>query len=213
MLGPNSLAAHFGAKGYWPVYQEADRLGCALALHGACHSNFGMDDLNVYAGIQALGHPFGQLINFTSMVLNGIFDKFPNVRFGFMEAGVDWFLMALERCDGAYRTFMPPDPRGRLLRLEAGESVRDYIIRHVKEGRIFIGCEGNEPDLAYAVRTVGREPFVFSSDFPHEVNTDTCREEIQEILASEGLTAQDKKAILYDNAKRFYRLGATSPQK
>jgi predicted TIM-barrel fold metal-dependent hydrolase len=84
----------------------------------------------------------------------------------------------------------------------------DYILRHIKAGRIFVGCEGNEPALAYAVRVVGPEPFLYSSDFPHEVNNAMCKEEIGEILGNEALTPAEKEAILYRNAERFYRLDA-----
>ena len=35
MLPTRGLPNHLGAKEYWPVYEEADRLGCCLAVHGA----------------------------------------------------------------------------------------------------------------------------------------------------------------------------------
>src|SRR5581483_4454935 len=182
------LKSHLGDKLYWPVYAEADRLGCGLAVHGGAHSGLGFDHLNVFAAIHALGHPFGIAIVFASLVINGIFDKFPNVRFGFLEGGVGWFLLALERLEGSYKAFTPYDPRGEFLRLEPGESVADYIIRHVKAGRIYVGVEGEEPALAYAVKAVGPEAFVFSSDFPHEVNIDTCRHEVEEVLENDALS-------------------------
>ena len=117
------------------------------------------------AAIHAMGHPFGIMISFMSMLFNGIFDKFPNVRYGYMEGGVAWFLMALERSEGSYGAFTPLDPNGRFLQLRNGESVRENILRHVHQGRIFVGVEGDEPDLAHAVRTVGSDPFIWSSDF------------------------------------------------
>jgi len=139
-------------------------------------------------------------------VINGIFEKFPNARFGFLEGGVGWFLMALERLEGSYKAFTPYDPRAELLRLEPGESVAAYVLRHVKAGRIFVGVEGGEPALAYAVKTLGPEAFVFSSDFPHEVNVATCRHEIEEVLENAELSLEDKRAIFYRNAERLYGL-------
>ncbi|HXG36594.1 MAG TPA: amidohydrolase family protein [Dehalococcoidia bacterium] len=206
MLGPNSLAPHLGSKVYWPIYAAANELGCSLAVHGGCHSRIGMDYMNVFAGIHAIGHPMGQLISFTALLFNGIFDRFPNIRFGFLEAGVAWLLLALERCDGSYKGFIPYDLRGELIQLRDGESVRDHIIRHIKEGRIFVGCEGDEPDLAYAIKVAGNEPFFFSSDFPHEVNAVTCKEEIEELLEAHDLSDADKEAVLYRNSERFYNL-------
>ena len=72
--------------------EEADRLGCALGVHGGAHENLGLDDLTPYAPVHSLGHPFGQMISFGGMIFNGVFDKFPNVKFGFMEGGVAWLL-------------------------------------------------------------------------------------------------------------------------
>jgi predicted TIM-barrel fold metal-dependent hydrolase len=41
------------------------------------------------------------------------------------------------------------------------------------------------------------------------VNNDTCKEEIEELLENETLSQDDKEAILYRNAERFYRLTAS----
>ena len=77
----------------------------------------------------------------------------------------------------------------------------------VKSGKVFIGCEGDEPELAYAVKKLGNEPFLYSSDFPHEVSNQSCRHEIDELIESAELSEDDKEAILCRNAERFYKLG------
>src|SRR5437762_2518286 len=51
MLPATGLPENLGAKAYWPVYEEADRLGCALAIHGGCHDGLGMDNLNVFPAV------------------------------------------------------------------------------------------------------------------------------------------------------------------
>ena len=165
-----------------------------------------MDDLNPYAPVHALGHPFGLQIAFAGIVFNGIFDKFPNLRIGFMEGGVAWLLMCLERFDRSFETHIQQDPRGEFLKLQKGERVSHYITRHIKAGRIFVGCEGSEPDIAHAIKRVGNSPFIFSTDYPHEVNSEFCRHELNEILEHEELTADDKAAVLHRNAQKFYNL-------
>lgn len=204
MLPSTGLKTHLGAKDYWPVYEEANRLGCPLALHGGAHSGIGLDTLNVFAGVHAMGHPAGVMFGFVSLLFNGIFDKFPNIRFAFLEGGVGWMLMARERCDSSYRAFTPTDPNDRLFKLQDGEDVATYIQRQVDEGRIFVGVEGDEPDLPYAVKVFGNGPFMFSTDFPHEVNTEICKHEVEEILGNPELTDNDKLAIMHSNAERFY---------
>lgn len=206
MLPSTGFKGHLGSKEYWPVYAEANRLGCCLAVHGGAHEGFGMDYLTPYAPINALGHPFGQMVAFAAIIFNGIFDKFPNLRIGFMEAGVAWLQTCIERFHRGWETHIAYDPRKEYVRLEPGESVSAYIKRHIEAGRVFVGCEGTEPALHEAIGAVGNKPFVFSSDFPHEVNNDYCRHEIEEILENKHLTEDDKHAVLHRNAERFYDL-------
>lgn len=210
MLPTTGFKDHLGAKEYWPVYREADRLGCAIGIHGGAHSGMGFDHMNVYTPVAAMGHPLGLLINFSGIVFNGILDRFPNAKFGFLEGGVAWLLVALERFDRSHETHVQWNPRGELSP-KPDETVTDYIRKHVKEGRLYVGCEGDEPALAFAVKQVGSEMFVYSSDFPHEVNNAMCKQEIRELAECEELSSVEKENILHRNAERFYGLGRPAP--
>jgi predicted TIM-barrel fold metal-dependent hydrolase len=213
MMPTTGLKAHLGSKEYWPVYREAEALGCCLGLHGGAHSGLGMDDMNVYTPVFSLGHPVGLMIGFGGIIYNGILDKFPNVRIGFMEGGAAWLALVLERFDRGHETHRQVDPRDDLQGPHPDEKASDYVIRHIKAGRLYVGCDGHEPALPYLVKVVGNEPFVYSSDFPHEVNNEMCKHEIGELIESDELTRADKEAILAGNAERFYRLapaGATA---
>jgi predicted TIM-barrel fold metal-dependent hydrolase len=205
MLPSNGLPTPLGAKPYWPVYAEAERLGCCLAVHGGCHDNFGMDHLNMYVPVHALGHPWGLTINCASIVYNGIFDRFPGVRIAFLEGGIAWLLLCLERFHSSHEThfqYMPSDQYGP----REGERPDKYIVKQIKEGRFFIGCETEELTMPFALKVVGNQPFLYSSDFPHEVTNQSCKHDIEELLESEELTQDDKEAILARNAERFYRI-------
>jgi len=197
---------HLGDERYWPIYQEANRLECCIGIHGGVHDHMGLDDMTPYAPVNALGHPFGQMVNFGGILFNGVFDKYPKVRFGFMEAGSGWFVNCIERFERAWNSHVQYDPRGRFLKLRDKESITDYIRRHIDEGRIFVGVEGDELTLPFAVGIVGNKPFIFSSDFPHEVNNDTCKAELEELDENSRLTEADKDAVRYVNAERFYGL-------
>ena len=207
VIPSNSLhAPPLGTPTYFPVYQAANDLGCCVAIHGGVHGNMGMDGLDPYAAVHAIGHPLGQMISLASIVFNGVLERFPKIKFGFLEGGVAWFLFCLERFDRSYDSHVMRDLRGVYLKLQSSEKVSDYIIRHVKARRIFIGCEGGEPLLAKAVEMIGNEPFMYSSDFPHEVNAETCKKELGELIENEELSQADKDAILCENAAEFYRI-------
>ncbi|MGH7872358.1 MAG: amidohydrolase family protein [Candidatus Binatia bacterium] len=209
VLPSNSLhAPPLGSLVYSPVYEVANELGCCIAIHGGVHGGMGMDGLDPYAAVHAIGHPLGQMISLASIVFNRVLERFPMVKFRFLEGGVAWFLFCLERFDSSYQSHVMCDLRGTYLKLQPAEKVSDYIVRHVKARRIFVGCEGGEPLLATAVKMAGAEPFMYSSDFPHEVNSETCRHELNELIENDQLSDADKEAILYQNAIEFYGLGA-----
>ena len=211
MLPSTGLPNHLGAIEYWSVYEEAERLGCCLAVHGGAHSGIGLDHMNVYTPVHALGHPFGITISFAGILFNGIFDRYPGLRMAFLEGGVSWFLLCLERFDRSHETHTEYHLRREELRGPgADEKVSEYIREHVQAGQIYVGCEGPELSLGCAVKAIGREPFMYSSDFPHEVTNESCKEEIHELLENEELTAEDKAAILHGNAQRFYGLKPVS---
>ena len=69
---------------------------------------------------------------------------------------------------------------------------------------MFVGCEGNEKALAYAIERVGPDPFMFASDFPHEITMDNCMEEINEIVEREDIKEEHKMLILRENARHMY---------
>ena len=210
---PAACGATWARSCIWPVYEEAERLRCCLAVHGGSYPDLGFQDLNIFAAIHAMGHPFGITIAFTSMLFNGIFDSFPNVRYGFMEGGVGWFLMALERSDGSYNVVHTARPEPAIpAAARRRQTCGNYVLRHVREGRIFVGVEGDEPDLAHAVRTVGSEPFIWSSDFPHEVTVETCALEIRELVENEEVPDAALEAILWKNAAAAVRPARTRRQ-
>ncbi len=202
LLPSRGLPKHLGAEEYWPVYAEAEKLGCALAVHGGSHSGLGLDTFTVYPPIGGLGHPFSLMIALSSFVFHGALDRFPKLRLGFLEGGAGWASFWMDRMDRSVRYHDVIDPRGRY----RGPTLEKPPSSYLKSGRIFIGCEGNEEGLAYQVSRVGGQAFLFASDFPHEIGPEECRREARDIAESAGLSAEDKTAILGGNARRFYGL-------
>jgi predicted TIM-barrel fold metal-dependent hydrolase len=78
----------------------------------------------------------------------------------------------------------------------------------VRAGRLVVGIEGGESDLPYAIKVAGEQAFMFSSDFPHEVNLHTVRKEINEVRERKEMSDSAKQAILRGNAARFYKFDA-----
>jgi len=203
------IKGHLGSKVYWPIYEEAEKLGCCLAVHGGCHHHMGMDAFSTYYPIHALGHPFGIMVHAAAMLSHQIFDRFPKIRVAFLEGGATWVPFFMDRLDRSYNhAHFQVDLEGNLLQgPKAGEKASEYFRRHVQDGRIFVGFDCDDSGLGFAVKKAGREPFLFASDFPHEIfSAEVCRHELDELLGREDLTKEDKEAVAGRNAERLYAI-------
>lgn len=182
----HGLTNHLGSSLYFPAYEAAEEVGMPISFHGAWHQGYGFDDLNSFAAAHALGHPFGLLITLAGLTFNGVYDRFPGLRTAYLEGGSAWMLLALERFAESAGAFRPVD-HGQQLQLPHGQKVDDYLISLMRADRLMIGVEGGEAQLGNLGETVGAFPFLYASDFPHEVDVDSCRHEIEE-FAEIGLS-------------------------
>ena len=200
------IKGHLGAKIYWPIYEEAEKLNAPLAIHvGALH-HLGMDSIGVYYPVHALGHPFGIMAQAAAMLSYGVFDRFPKLRVGFLEGGATWVPFFMDRLDRSYPHHLQVDIHGDFLPSSQPDVMAsEYFRRHVKAGRIFVGFDCDDRGLGFAIKEAGNEAFLFATDFPHEsFDAKHCRHEIDELLAREDVNQGDKEAILATNAKKFY---------
>jgi predicted TIM-barrel fold metal-dependent hydrolase len=204
MLPAHGLPNHLGSALYDPVYETAQELDVALSCHGGVHDGFGFDDFNVFAAAHALGHPFSLLISLGGMLFNGVFDRFPGLRVAYLEGGSAWILLAAERFSESFKAIRPPDTKN-ILQLKAGSSIRDYLTELMQDGRIVLGCEGGEDHLATAIEYFDCVPFMYSSDFPHEVDVASCEHELEELNELE-ISDDAKRKLRGDTARVFYRL-------
>jgi uncharacterized protein len=203
-----AIQGHLGNKIYWPLYEEAEKLGCALAVHVGCLHHMGLDSFSTYYPAHALGHPFSLMIQAAGMLAHGVFERFPNLRVAFLEGGATWLPFMLDRLDRSYHDgHRQLDLEGNLIGgPRQNEKASDYLKKQLGAGRIFVGFDCDDDGLNTAIGKGGRESFLFGSDFPHEVfDAKKCRHEIDELLERDDLTEGDKESVLGGNALRFYR--------
>ena len=202
-----AIQGHLGNKIYWPLYEEAEKLGCALAVHVGCLHHMGFDAFATYYPAHALGHPFSLMIQAAGMLAHGVFERFPRLRVAFLEGGATWVPFMMDRLDRSYHAgHVQLDLDGNLLGgPKPGQKASDYFRQQLGAGRIFVGFDCDDDGLGTAIQKGGREAFLFGSDFPHEVfDAGKCRHEIDELLTRDDLTQADKQAALGGNALRFY---------
>jgi len=191
-----------GHSDFDPVYAVAEQLGCPLGVHGGPSHGLGLDRLDKFAQVHTLSHPYAQMTQLTSIVMNGVFDRFPRLRVAFLEAGCGWVPFMMDRMDRSYEA--------RKLEEYVGP-VKRPPSHYLTSGNVFFGADPCERTLPYVIEVLGDVGLLFSSDFPHEANLQKCRQEITAIAQHTRLANTSRVKILAANARRFYPLaGAAS---
>ena len=98
-------------------------------------------------------------MGFSSLLIGGVLERFPKLKVGFFEAGVEWVPYWLDRMERYYR--QPP----------GGSKKSDLPARnpaeYVKAGRVFFSCELDEARIGMVADAIGDDCILYSSDLPH----------------------------------------------
>ncbi|MBI4241651.1 MAG: amidohydrolase [Candidatus Rokubacteria bacterium] len=185
-----------GDQRFTPIYEEAQRLDVMLGVHasGSHLGGAGVDLFPRFIQAHTCSHPFGQMRQLTSMIFEGIPERFPRLRLAFLEAGAGWVPYWMERMDDEYAK------RGEAEAPALRKKPSDYV----RTGTIYFSCEADEWLLPQALRLVGEDKIVYASDFPHWDHS--YPGSIEEIRSRGDLTEVQKRKVLGDNARRLYKL-------
>jgi predicted TIM-barrel fold metal-dependent hydrolase len=184
-----------GDARFTPIYEEAQRLDTMLGVH-ASGSHLGGGGLELFpAFIQThtCSHAFGQMRQLTSIILEGIPERFPNLRIAFLEAGCGWAPYWMERMDEEYSKRASEAP---VLKKKPSD--------YVRSGKIYFSCEADECLLPQAMKLIGDNQIVYASDFPHWDGS--YPHSIGELRERDDLSEAQKAKALADNARRLYKL-------
>jgi len=192
VLAPAGFGKPLGDTYFDPLYREAQILGCPLAIHGAPSKGLGFDFFRTLIEARTLSHPFLQMIQLTSIILEGVLERFPKLIWASLEAGCQWIPFLMDRLDMEYGHRSPQAP---LLKKKPSE--------YMKDGRIFFHAELWEAMLPYAIERVGEDQIIYASDYPHEPD---LAEAIRKFELRKDLSETAKRKILSDNGKRFYNM-------
>ena len=186
----------YGHQDFHPIYEEAQRLNVPLTVHGAVSRGLGFDFLQTMSMIHTLEHPIAQMIQLTSIVLDGVFDLFPQLRIGFLEAGAGWIPYMMDRMDEKFHI----DRKRKHFPLSKLPS------EYFKGGNIYTTCETDEKILDAVVREMGEDYLMYPTDFPHEREVGEFAKDIPEFWERTDLSESAKIKILSTNARRFYNM-------
>jgi predicted TIM-barrel fold metal-dependent hydrolase len=166
-----------------------------LGVHasGSHLGGAGVDLFPQFIQAHTCSHAFGQMRQITSMVFEGIPERFPRLRIAYLEAGCGWAPYWAERMDDEYAKRASEAPA--LTRKPS-----DYV----RSGSIFFSCEADEWLLPQALKLIGENQVVYASDFPHWDHSYPAS--LDEIRDRGDITDTQKRKILSDNTRRLYGL-------
>ena len=186
----------YGHGDFDPIYRQAEALDFPLAVHGAPSRGMGFDYFDKFIQVHTLEHPFAILIQFTNMIFEGVFERFPKLRVVFLEAGSGWLPYMMDRMDEEFEK--PYRFQAPLLKKKPSE--------YIRSGQIWATCEVEEKALPQVLRQFNPRCLMWPSDYPHERLPDMFKHDIPEFLAREDLSEEEKRWILYENPKEFYKI-------
>jgi uncharacterized protein len=185
-----------GDRYYDPIWELLQDLDCAFATHeymGLRGNSFGNERFRSFVEWHSVVHTFEAMGAMMSMIVHGVFERFPRLRASYMEAGCGWLPSWLHRIDEQLELAALEFP-------DLTMSATDYYRRNC-----WISTECEDPFVADVIRWFGDDRIVWESDFPHPDSKFPHTTEEFLGLMPELISDESKRKILWDNAVDFYR--------
>jgi uncharacterized protein len=193
----------YGHRYYHPIYAAAVEHHLPVAIHP------GSEGVGVSGPPSAAGYPgsyfewhtglVGSYIaHLISLVCEGVFQKFPTLKFVMIEGGVSWLPPLLWRLDKNWKALRVQAPW--LTRLPS-EVVREHVLLTTQPTE-----EPPQPEYFHQMLAMfdAAHMLMFSSDFPHW-DGDTPD------FAGRQLTAALRPRVMHETARELYRLPVSAP--
>jgi uncharacterized protein len=185
-----------GNRRYWPIYAAAERHGLPVGMHvfgsgGHPYTGTGWPSYYVEEGA---GHSTSCQAAVSSLVMEGVFERFPRLKVVMIEGGFGWLPALTWRLDKVFERMRDEVPH---LKKRPSEYIRQHIWVTTQPME--------EPDdrrhLLDIIEWIGWDRLLFASDYPHWDFDDPFR------AFPAGVPAEGKRQILADNGRAVYRLG------
>ncbi len=172
---------------FYPIYEEAQRLDMAIAVHIA---NANPWLCNMWQNDPAF--TFAQFRVPTmqacySLMMSEIPQVFPRLRWSFIEASAQWLPWVIREVRSRYKTTSREIPENIM---------RDY--------RIYVTCQ-NDDDIDWVLRYAGEHNLVIGTDYGH-FDPSTEIDAINLLRNTESLSPASVENILSTNPKALYAI-------
>jgi predicted TIM-barrel fold metal-dependent hydrolase len=181
---------------FFPIYAEAEKLNLSICIHTGPGSSelLNLFDLDLNGTFHNTHLPM--LMAFRDLVASEIPERFPTLRFGFLEASGSWVPYLYHHLKRSARPRLS-FPNARWKHASSKELFRNY--------RIYVACEADE-DIPYLAQFIGEDNLLIGSDYGHN---DPAEEKalVETMRLRKDLSPGLVQKIFTANPQRFYGLG------
>jgi predicted TIM-barrel fold metal-dependent hydrolase len=191
---PSLTLEPLGRRRYWPVYELAASYGLPIGIHvggptgartaGGWPSYYNEEHLSLVATMQT---------HVTSLILEGVCEHFPDLKFVMIEGGIAWSISLRRRLDRLWRIMGNETPHVK-------RPPSEYMLRNFYFSTQPVEEPEKTGDLVGIFDQVGWERILYASDYPHWDYDDP-------VYAFKGDISDDRRnRLMRDNALGLYRL-------
>ena len=188
----NRMAGH---RDYDPFWAAAQDLDFAIGFHEGGASGMptvGVDRFESRGAKHIVSHTMEMMLVSLSVIWDGVCERFPQIRIGFMESGGGWIAPWLDRMDRHF------DDQGFN---DSGLTIRPS---ELFQRNCWISFEPVEQSLNVLADYIGPNKILWATDYPHP---DGFFPGAPQMIADRpGLSAATKHGILAGGAMAFYGL-------
>jgi uncharacterized protein len=160
--------SHIAFDPLWALAQEA---GLPIVFHVGGEEKLPSDYFNNglpkvkdfhggeenFTSLSFMPIPHSVQLTLAALIIDGVFERYPRLKFGAIELGASWVPSWMRFMDSAASAFIKNEPRLQKLSLKPSEFVR----------RQFRATPYPHEDAGWIIANSGEEVCLFSSDYPH----------------------------------------------
>ena len=183
-----------GKKRYWPIFEAAVEAGLPVGVHvfgtsGRPMSNTGWPSFYIE---EITEHSASLQASVTSLIIEGVFERYPELKIVLIEAGFAWMPSLGWRLDKTWKRMKDEAPH---LRKAPSEYLREHFWVSTQPME-----EPEQPEhLIDVMNWIGWDKIMFASDYPHWDFDDPFT------VLPPSLNEARRNMIFAGNAKALYR--------
>ncbi len=159
LMGETTL----GRRHLWPIYRTAERLGLPIGIHAGSTYRYAPTSIGwpSYYLEDYVVQSAGFENQLQSLISEGVFAKFPELKVVLIESGLTWLPGFIWRADKTWRGVRAEVP---WVARQPSELIRQHVRLTVQP---IDGADGRDELLRLVDRVGSDEIFLFSTDYPH----------------------------------------------